>query len=131
MREYLDQPNFEIKEPSINKDGVENVESVKLEKDNFFKKIEDLNFDIEDLKLNLELIETLIKNLELKKELLLSDNFIFETMLDEELKEINKSIKDLQNVLLKNKSKISDLIIRLSLEKINKESQIKKQIEQN
>jgi len=131
MREYLDQPNFEIKEPSINKDGVENVESVKLEKDNFFKKIEDLNFDIEDLKLNLELIETLIKNLELKKELLLSDNFIFETMLDEELKEINKSIKDLQNVLLKNKSKISDLIIRLSLEKINKENQIKKQIEQN
>lgn len=131
MREYLDQPNFEIKEPSINKDGVENVESVKLEKDNFFKKIEDLNFDIEDLKLNLELIETLIKNLELKKELLLSDNFIFETMLKEELSEIDKSINDLQKVILKNKSKISDLMIRLSSEKIKKENQIKKQIEQN
>ncbi len=131
MKEYLDQPNFEIKKPSINRDQVEDVEFMMMEKDKFFKKIEDLSFDIEDLKLNLEFIDTLIKRLELKKELLISDNFIFETMLKEELSEIDKSINDLQKVILKNKSKISDLMIRLSSEKIKKENQIKKQIEQN
>lgn len=129
MKEYLDQPEFKFS--NNNKKEIEDVEYAMIEKDKIFKKIEDLKFDIEDLKLNLELLNTLIIKFELKKELLLSDNFMPETMLYKELFEVDKSINDLQEVILKNKNKINELFIKLGLELVNKEKQIRRQIEQN
>lgn len=129
MKEYLDQPEFKFS--NKNKKEIEDVEYAMIEKDKIFKKIEDLKFDIEDLKLNLELLNTLIIKFELKKELLLSDNFMPETMLYKELFEVDKSINDLQGVVLKNKNKINELFIKLGLELVNKEKQIRRQIEQN
>lgn len=116
--------NKMIDDPSINKDEVDIVNKVILEKDRNFIKVEKIKNEILDLKLNVELFEVTILRLENKRERLVSDNISYDGELDKNLDDITRSISSLVELIKKTNKKIEEMEIGLEIRETMNRSEL-------